>query len=64
MFEFFRNRRKKKYREQYRKLTEDEKTAYCNLMDHDSVYGSNHIDLQEMIERCEAAREVDEEEAS
>lgn len=54
-------RRKKKYREEYRAMSENERDDHINLMDHYSVYGGP-FSHREMIEMCEAAQEVENEE--
>ena len=54
-------RRKEKYREEYRAMSEDERDDHARLMEHYSIYGGP-IGHSQMLEMCEAAREVDLEE--
>jgi hypothetical protein len=57
----FSSRRKEKYREEYRQMSEEEKDEHMRLMVHYSVYGGPFRN-KALIEMCEAAQEVDDEE--
>ena len=54
-------RRKKKYREEYRKMSSRERDDHFALLEHYSVYGGPY-NVTEMTEMCEVAMEVDLEE--
>jgi hypothetical protein len=57
----FSSRRKKKYREEYRQMSESERNDHARLMEHYSIYGGP-LSHRQMVEMCEAAQEVDDEE--
>jgi hypothetical protein len=61
MLGFFRDRRKLKYKEEYRQMSEEERDDHERLMRHYSVYGGP-LEHRQMLEMCEAAMEVDAEE--
>ena len=54
-------RRKKKYREEYRQMSESERDEHARLMEHYSIYGGP-LQHRQMVEMCESAMEVDLEE--
>lgn len=52
--------RRKRYRDEYRKMTENERDAQMRLMEHYSVFGSSHNSTK-LIEMCQAAQKVEKE---
>lgn len=65
ILDFFRKDalRREKYREEYRAMSEGQRDDHLNLMDHYSVFGGPFSN-KNLIEMCEAAEEVEDEEDS